>query len=56
MAAYSPIEMSDLQNAASTTPKALNSSGLSVLNPAMIAVMQNQNMVGKILIRAVQFM
>ncbi len=47
MAAYSPIEMSDLQNAASTTPKALNSSGLSVLNPAMIAVMQNQNMVGK---------
>ena len=47
MAAYSPIEMSDLQDAAKTTPKALNSSGLSVLNPAMIAIMQNQNMVGK---------
>ena len=47
MAAYSPIEMTDLQNASKTTPKALNSGGLSVLNPAMIAIMQNQNMVGK---------
>lgn len=47
MAAYSPIEMTDLQNASRTTPKALNSNGLSVLNPAMIAIMQNQNMVGK---------
>ena len=47
MAAYSPIEMKDLQDASKTTPKALNSSGLSVLNPAMIAIMQNQNMVGK---------
>ena len=47
MAAYSPIEMADIQEAAADTPKAHNASELSVLNPAMIAVMQNQNMVGK---------
>ena len=47
MAAYSPIEMDELQMAASTTPKAKSSSNLTVLNPSMIAIMQNQNMVGK---------
>ena len=47
MAAYSPIEMDELQVAASSTPKAKASSNLTVLNPAMIPVMQNQNMVGK---------
>lgn len=47
MAAYSPIEMSDIQDAAEDTPKAHTASELSVLNPAMLAVMQNQNMVGK---------
>ena len=47
MAAYSPIEMTELQEASEKTPKAITSSGLSALNPAMVAVMQNQNMVGK---------
>lgn len=47
MAGYSPIEMGDIQNASSDTPKAHTASELSMLNPAMIAIMQNQNMVGK---------
>lgn len=47
LAAYSPIEMTDIGEAAENTPKAKSSSGLSILNPAMLAVMQNQNMVGK---------
>jgi len=47
LAAYSPIEMDAIGGAAEKTPKAIAASGLSVLNPAMLAVMQNQNMVGK---------
>jgi len=41
LAAYSPIEMTDIGEAAENTPKAKSSSGLSILNPAMLAVMQN---------------
>lgn len=47
MAAYSPIELSDINEAAEDTPKAHTASELSMLNPAMISIMQNQNMVGK---------
>lgn len=46
-AAYSPIEMDDMHDAAIGTPKEKEASQLTMLNPAMIAIMQRQNMVGK---------
>lgn len=47
MAAYSPIEMDDMHEASIGTPKEKEASQLTMMNPAMIAIMQRQNMVGK---------
>ena len=45
--AYTPVEMNDLREAMKDTPKAQLASSFTLFNPAMVSIMQNQNMVGK---------
>lgn len=47
IAAYSPINMDDLQDASSDVPKSKQASSLTLFNPAAKWIMQRQNIVGK---------
>ena len=44
---YTPVEMNDLRDPAKNTPKSKLAQSLTLFNPAMINVMQFQNMSGK---------